>query len=497
MSHPHLTVASVAAFILLGAGLLIFYTRANAFPYYYHTDEPSKVTQVLADERNFFHPQLLLIGSEVALRGSGQPRTAQNCVVAGRWTSAAFAAGTVVLLTLLATRLGGWAAGAMTAIFTGLHPLLFELAHYMKEDCAWLFGLAATLLAATGVERRRTGWPAAALGAAAGLATSGKYIGVTALLAALAFIVFLPPGNRARLVLAVLGGFTVSFALVNWLVIIHPAQAYTGLREELGRMRDIAEESASRVQWRYLQKALKLTWPAPLLPAALTAGWFLWRARRERRAVEMLSVLFALGFLGLLLGTPRIKERYLLPVVEIAGLLAAVGIARAGAALGARWGPPAMAAAALGAAAVQAPDLAACWRAFHSDPRADLVAFLRANVPPSAIVAPDWRTALTRGRAASPGGRYDFPQPALESSRYLADLGTLEDFQRWGVRYFVVTGEDYGNILNAPSLPRTAALKARCEAFYGGLFARGTLRWQVPRGRIPYLQPDLSVYELK
>lgn len=495
MKRSH-RVASAAVLILLWVGLLIFYTRANTFPYYYHTDEPSKVTQVLADKRNFFHPQLLLIGSGAALSVSGQPRTAQNCVVAGRWTSAAFAAGAVVLLTLLAARLAGWAAGAMAAVFTGLHPLFFELAHYMKEDCAWLFGLAATLLAAAWVERRRTGWPAAVLGAAAGVATSGKYIGVTALLASVAFVAFLPKGNRARLTLAVLGGFAVSFGLVNWLVIIHPAQAYTGLREELGRMRDIAEESSSLIQWRYLQKALKLTWPAPLLPAALTAGWVAWRARHERRAVERLNVCFALGFIALLLFTPRIKERYLLPVVGITGVLAAVGIARAGAALGPRWGRPAMAMAALGAAAVQAPDLAACWRDFHADPRADLVAFLRGQISPDAIIAHDWRTALTHGRAAAPGSRYDFPQPTLEATRYLADLGTLEDFRRWGVRYFVVTGEDYGSVLKASATPSNAALKKRCEAFYGGLFARGKLLWQVPRGRISYVRPDLSVYEL-
>jgi predicted transcriptional regulator with HTH domain len=508
--RPQPTTLALAAGLLalLWLGLLVFYTRSNGFPFYYHTDEPSKVAQVLAGERNFFHPQLLMLGAELTLRTGAFPRTEQGIALAGRWTSAAYAAAAVVLLALLAGRLGGSAAGAIAALLTGAHPLLYELAHYMKEDCAWLGGLAATLLAAAGLERRRTPGRAALLGAAAGLAASGKYIGVTALVAAAVFVACLPrdperPGHRRRLLGFLLGGFAGSFALVNWLVLAHPIQAWTGLREELGRMRDLTDDQGLQFQGRYLQKAIKLTWPSPLLPALGFAGWTAWRTwgRGERRAVEWLCIAFALGFLAVLLVTPRIKERYLLPVVEISCVLAALGIARFGASLVPRLGRGAaagfMALAALGAAGVWVPDLAACWRDFHSDARKELLTFLRERVPADALVAHDWRVALTRGRRAALGPAHRFPQPTVESTRFLADLGTLEDFQRWGVRYFVVTNEDYGNIFNAPDFKKNAALKARCQAFYGGLFSRGELIWQRPRGRLPYLHPDLSVYYLK
>ena len=42
------------------------YTRANTIPYYFHSDEPSKVTQVMGERGlNFKHPLLLMNGTRL------------------------------------------------------------------------------------------------------------------------------------------------------------------------------------------------------------------------------------------------------------------------------------------------------------------------------------------------------------------------------------------------------------------------------------------------
>ena len=161
-----------------------------------------------------------------------------------------------------------------------------------------------------------------------------------------------------------------------------------------------------------------------------------------------------------------------------------------------RWGAPLTAALALVAVGWQLPGGAVCWQEFHGDSRRELIAFLRAQVPADAIIAHDRRVALTRGREAALSLDYELPQPTLQATRLLSDLGTLEEFVERGVHYFVVTGEDYAHIFNAPLTARNAETKARCEAFYGGLFQRGQLLWESQPGRLVYLHPGLRVYRL-
>ena len=491
----------------VGGWLLLtwFYTCGNGFPYYYHTDEPSKVAQVLNGERNFYHPQLLLAATEGLLGlqvDQGAARTPQGCVAAGRLASALFGAGAAVLLGILA----GWLRGPLgeigALVLVGGNPLLFELAHYMKEDTAWEFGLAATLLAAAWLEQRRDWTAALVLGAAAGLATSGKYIGLTTSAAAAIFVWLLPrwvtsgPGDlpsRGRLLAPMLLGFVSMFALVNWLVLAHPVQAWAGLLFELRRLRDLSAGSDHVLQWKYVHKLIRFAWPMPLLPAIGFILRLSWMTARPRNTLSggcnrtaWLGIVFWAGLFAMLLFTPRIKDRYLLPVLVLTAAGAALGIADGAAWVRIRRGTKAGWAAGLAAllltAAPQWPALAQYWREFHSDDHRDLAAFLRANIPDDALLAHDHHVVLAR--------------PSIAATRYLSDLGTLEDFQRWGVRYFIVSREDYGSVLTEPPSRRDPELKARCEALYGRLFTSGKLLWERPYGRVLYLHPGLRVYYL-
>ena len=74
---------------------------------------------------------------------------------------------------------------ATAGLAVALQEDLFEMAHYMKEDPALLFGLALALFAAH-VWWRYPGRPALRfLAIACGLAASGKYLGSVAIFFAL------------------------------------------------------------------------------------------------------------------------------------------------------------------------------------------------------------------------------------------------------------------------------------------------------------------------
>lgn len=507
MKPGPLPTVAAALLLLLTAGLTVFYARGNGFPFYYHNDEPSKVAQLVTERRNFYHPQLLLAATDAILRVTGAPREPQAIAVAGRTASAAFAAGAVGLLALLACRLRGGAAAAGTAALAGTHPLLFELAHYLKEDGAWLFGLAAFFWAAWNLETR-PGWPRALLlGASAGLATSGKYIGIITLAAG---VLFLWRVNRQadaagrRWLGALTIGFLAAFCLINWQALAHPVEAGAGLRAELVKIRTLTADGGGWVRGKALGKYLKHAWPAEAPLALGYAGWFLaaprrWRAR-ERTGVEWLLVLLPAALLTMLFFAPRIFDRYVLPIVAAHALLATLGAWEIGAAL-TRWtgwqnaGRIVPLAVTLLASAAQWPGLLDCQRELRTDSRAELSAWLRANVPPGALLAHDARALLTRGRQDF---AFPFPQPTIAAPGSLSALGSLETFRAWGVRWFVVAEEDYDSLLHPPALRANAArLREQYAAFYPPLFAEARLVWERPRGRLIYLHPRLQVYHLK
>src|SRR5688500_15198180 len=95
------TWAFVGIFAL--AGLLLF-TRHQDFPYLYHTDELSKVEQVILQRYNFHHPLLLLRSTEALIAATATPLSPQPVVEKGRLVSAIFAAIAVGGLVLLASQ---------------------------------------------------------------------------------------------------------------------------------------------------------------------------------------------------------------------------------------------------------------------------------------------------------------------------------------------------------------------------------------------------------
>src|ERR1051325_56793 len=178
--HSHLRRSAPAILLCSGlcAGLLWFYTAHNSYPFFYHTDEPGKVRQVIDGTRNFHHPLLLITATDLATRVLGVSRTDQNVVVVGRWVSAVCAALAMAGVALLVQRRAGLLAGIAAGLLGGLHPVVFQSAHEMKEDCVLLLGMVWAFCALDSF----CAWERTAAliltGIAAGVATSAKYIGV-------------------------------------------------------------------------------------------------------------------------------------------------------------------------------------------------------------------------------------------------------------------------------------------------------------------------------
>ena len=124
--------------------LLWAYTRHNNFPFYYHTDEPGKVEQVVSGEHNYRHPLLMINATDLVVRALKIDKAPQKVVLVGRWTSALAAVIAIAAVILIVRRHSDWRFGLLAGALAGLHPFLFEATHYMKEDCFLLAGLAWT-----------------------------------------------------------------------------------------------------------------------------------------------------------------------------------------------------------------------------------------------------------------------------------------------------------------------------------------------------------------
>ncbi len=485
--------AWIAALLFAAAALGLF-TRRATFPYFYHIDEPTKVAQVLSGQRNFHHPLLLLKSARAALWVTGAPLTGQAVVEMGRAASATGAALAVGALVLLAWQLGGPIAGVLAGGFLVFNPLLFELAHYMKEDCVLLGGFMTCFAALSWYARCPSLAAAAVAGLAAGLAASGKYIGFSAL--ALGLIPILAPARSFRgawkAALLFLGIALAVFALINRDIFLTPNDAAAGLGSEFDKIQSAAEESGSFFQRKYITGLISYI-PPPLFLGTLL--WFAlrWRNRRAQSAFIWVLSTFPIVLILAMSFCPKVKDRYVLPAMLILGVLGAAGLAEMARR---KFRHAALAAWVLGVGAVlwPLPDLWLRYAGFGSDDRRELITWMRGNLPADATVAADARTCL--GKALQSGqAAYWFPQTAWVSDKCAADLGSLEELRSWGIHYAAVSDQNYRYFLNPGKNRKADPVRQKRERFYQELFSTGRLLWERPREPLAYIHPGLRLYE--
>ena len=242
-----------------------------------------------------------------------------------------------------------------------------------------------------------------------------------------------------------------------------------------------------------------------LLAVFLTARW------RERRAVslaEWLVIAFPFAYAVALSFSPKSNDRYFLPATAIFTLLAALGAVDA-ARLLARWMPLRWALAGCAAVLVIAQTASApppldwhtfaeYFAAFQHDDNAEFIAWIKANLPPDAVIAKDSRIQLPDPDSEKDLRRFaPLPQKIL-AKRYAADFGTIEDLRARGVTHLAVSPTDYGRFLLPGLIPQKGELAdfARRKAFYEALLRDGDAVFARERGTVLYLHPGIRLYRL-
>ena len=493
--------------LVLFAATLALHTRDNRFPFFYHPDEPGKVEQVLTGEWNFHHPMLLLATTKLAVEVGGVPRREQAVVEAGRWVSAGFMAVAVVALSLLAYAWRGWVPALAAGGALLLHHQCYELAHYLKEDSALLAGFALTFLMLLACWWRPTPTRVALLGVACGLAVSGKYLGVLSLAFAVP-ILWRTAERRAARLGVFAAALAVTFVVVNLPLFLHLAT----FRESFGREMDFVVKgqrgmTRSVPHLQYWNVFIDNTTPAiwGLLAIFLHARW---RERRSLSLPEWMIIVFPFAYALALSFSPKTNDRYFLPATAIFILQAALGTADLAHAFAwrhtrRRWLAGAVTVLLL-FQLVSPPrparwhTFSEYWRAFQNDDNADLLAWVRANLPADAVIAKDNRVPLPDPTKKKHAGRFGaIPQKVL-AERFAADVGPFEELRSKGVTHVAVSESDYGRFFLEGLRPQEGerADFERRKAFYEALLREGELLFERDRGTVIYLHPGLRVYRL-
>lgn len=483
--------------VLLFAVTLLLNTRHNDFPFFYHPDESAKVEQVLTGEWNFHHPMLLLTTTKAAVAVFGVKPREQSVVEAGRWVSAGMVAAAVVALALLAFAWRGWTAALASGTALVLHHQLFELSHYLKEDSALLMGTAWTFLAAFLFWRKPDAGRAALLGAATALAISGKYVGVVMLAVALP-VLWRAPGRKGRCGLWFVAALAAALLLVNLPLLSQLGAFGKSFDREVGL---VVHGQGGQRDWPHAQywnvfrdNTTPVMWV--LLLVFLASRW---HERRTLSLPEWLVVAFPFAFALLLSFSPKSNDRYFLPATAVFTLLAALGAVDA-ARLLTRWLPLRGALGAMAAVlvAAQLPSWLKYDAAFRTDDNADLIAWVRTELPPDAVLSRDSRARLPDSSSEKAQRRFAPLTQKILGGRFAADEGTVSGQRAKGVTHVAVSESDYGRFFLRDLRPRAGEEQkfAQRKAFYEELLRDGERVFGRDRGPVLYLHPGLRVYRL-
>jgi hypothetical protein len=399
----------------------------------------------------------------------------------------------------------GWGAGLAVAF----QEDLFEMAHYMKEDPALLFGLSLALFAAH-VWWRRPGKPSLLfLAIACGLAASGKYLGIVSLGFALPLVIWHRASDPILVRAARVKMFAVAF-LITFLICNIPIfgwQVSSPFRSIGNEMHGVAgghQGLTRKVPHAEYLVSLKNKVPPVLAGLAAVYALALLATARRRTPPEWVTLLFPLAYLAMISCSPKIAERYLLPVSAVAPLLAALGTGEIGRVIDSPGSATRGRLRSLASVALLGATIWAEWPAFHrtldgfqhDDPTA-VAQWIKTNLPAEAIIAEDHRVNLSATKADGLSTDARVPQKVLDAS-FAPELGTLEQLRSKGVGYVAVCRQNYGRYFNDKTVPQTKVKLSYDQArdFYTRLFAEGPLLKEWPKGTITYLQPGIRFYRI-
>lgn len=474
-----------------------WFSRGLVFPPFYHPDEINKVTQIQENFRNFNHPQLMLNSAAVLYWLGGSPESALKTATLTRWVSVFFAAATVVLLAHTAFLLAGPVAQIACGWLLLTRPLLFELAHYLKEDPALTMGFAAVYLSFLLYVRGPSPGRAALTGLAAALAISAKYIGVFPALLALGGILWVGRGQPRQVLLFAIV-LLVACAAINWQTLVQLSQFRSGLNREVGLFAERATSLINEKNFDDVRGEIGgIAWLA-------VAAWLASPFYRHKRlgAGEWLILATTFGYAVLIVLSSRSANRYLLPLAVSLPLIIAVAAGWVGSWLAGRfkWSP-AFAQAALCVpifliyGARDQPGLVRLYHGFHTDSRRDLIAFVRENLPADAVLAEDFYAKIPDGtfRRTYEGWELNRPLVRTETNRYLGEEFTVAGLREKGATHVVI----FADRKTLSALEKQPAEKTQSLGrFLSELQSGGGMLWSCESSEPAYLHPPLRLYKL-
>lgn len=381
----------LAAALIVGVALsLRLWNLGFGLPDWYHPDEPIKVEAVLRIVRGelnpgyFYHPTFMLYATAGAARLAhlvGGPLDALGVIRAGRLTVALLGTATVALTYLLGRVIGGRFVAATAALLLAVAPLHVVCSHYLKEDVPMTFWAVAVFVVCLRFVRRGRPADFVLAGGLAGLCAGTKYPGL--------MFVALPwlaqrerrrgavPAPRAALLASVAG-----FLLVTPYALLDVPRFALGIGHEGGNVfAGLAGIAVSplRSLWTFHLRD-SLVPGMGLLPCALALWGFVAALRRSDPAARLLSAtvftLYAV-FENSPYKPPPNFDRYVVPMLPFAAVLAAQTLAALRAGLAAQagraapWIGAALLAAAAGAPAYDAVRLDAAMAADTRQAAAD------------------------------------------------------------------------------------------------------------------------------
>lgn len=336
----------VLLIILVVAVLLRFWALGHGIPFALAVDEPEIIERAVNILRSgslhphFFDYPTLYIYVQAAVAGvrflhgamSGlwtglDQAAAQDFYLWGRAVTAALGAATVLLVFQIGMRWGARHA-LLAAGLLAVHPLHVRQSHYVLTDVPLTFFVTLTLLLSLRAHEKRTLGAFAWAGVAAGLAAATKYTGGLALVMPLlaCWMTLGAVPSRLLCALALVGASAVTFLAGAPYTILDLPAFLDGFARLSGEYRRGAPPSEPG--WLLYLKHLRLTfgWPAFLLTGAglILGGVRLVRGPgRERWAV---LTIFPLLYFWFIADQLLIYGRYLLPLVPMVCVLAAVAV---------------------------------------------------------------------------------------------------------------------------------------------------------------------------
>ena len=490
--------------VCLFALSLAFFGSNNGFSYLYAKETRKKADQVVEGWRNLHHPALMLTIADAAVGLFKLDRNRENVVRVGRWASAVYAALGATLLALVAYRFAGLIAGITAGLFLLFQPLIFELAHYFKEDSLLLLGMACVCFAAILYWDKQTLLRLTFLGFSCAFATSGKYAGVGSLLIAFPLVLLASHHQRGRIpwahVLVFLGGFAGFVLLLNIPALGDQAQFAASLGREVEFVvHGHATTTRSVPHLKYLdvfkgQIGIAASFFVAVSVASLGRG----RPLPRPRTPAWLMLIYVLAFTAVLSFSPKVSERYYLPVVGVMAVFVGTGVAVAAGFLRERLTGrkvlQQMVPALCSAVAVlpQVPRTIECHQSFRNETRTRLAEFIRENLPADAVIASETRIYL---------GEFELPTsmvPAELVSPFLPDAFSVDQLRERGVTHVAVYGGNSNKYTKKNLRPKKGQEEEfrRRKSFYEELAAETEAVWQCKGGRIGTLEPSLILYRI-